>query len=339
MYSIKRLTSKREEDIKKLTSPLNTPVLFLIFNRPDTTWKVFEVIRRVKPQKLFVAADGPRTEEPDEVKKCLEAREIATEIDWDCELKTLFRNQNLGCKVAVSSAIAWFFDHVEEGIILEDDCLPHPTFFRFCEELLARYKNDTRIMTISGDNFQFGKQRIRNSYYFSRYPHVWGWATWRRTWQKYDAGIKLWPTIQNGGWLRDILQNRKTEEYWYDIFDNVYNNIYDTWDYQLVFSCLINNGLNIVSNINLITNIGFGCNATHTIKKNKLSEIPFAKMNFPLVHPRLIIRDSLADEVIEKEHFNKLSIITRIKNKIWNIVACKIRYVALQLLYLPVILY
>jgi hypothetical protein len=304
-----------------LTSPLNAPVLFLIFNRPDTTWKVFEVIRMVKPQKLFVAADGPRSEKPNELEKCMEARKIATAVDWDCEIKTLFRDQNLGCKFAVSSAIDWFFDHVEEGIILEDDCLPHPTFFRFCEEMLARYRNDTRIMMVSGDNFQFGKQRTQDSYYFSRYPHIWGWATWRRTWQKYDVGIRQWPIIKNGGGLKDILKNRKVEEYWNDIFDGVYNNTYDTWDYQLLFTCLINNKLNIVPNANLITNIGFGRDASRTTRKNKLSEIPLAEMRFPLMHPQFIIRDTLADEVTEREQFTKPSLMKRIVNKIWKTIA------------------
>jgi hypothetical protein len=304
-----------------LTSLLNTPVLLLIFNRPDTTRKVFEVIREVKPVRFFVAADGQRSEKPDELEKCMEARKIATAVDWDCEIKTLFRNQNLGCKFAVSSAIDWFFDHVEEGIILEDDCLPHTIFFRFCEELLARYRNDTRIMMVSGDNFQFGKQCNRDSYYYSRYAHIWGWATWRRTWQNYDVGIRQWPILKNGGWLKDILKNRKVEEYWNDIFDGVYNNTYDTWDYQLLFTCLINNGLNIVPNANLVTNIGFGPDATRTTRKNKLSEIPLAEMRFPLVHPQLIIRDSLADEATEREQFTKPSLMKRIVNKIWKTIA------------------
>jgi hypothetical protein len=173
----------------------NTPVLFLIFNRPNTTEQVFEAIAKAKPRCLFVAADGPRTDKEGEAEKCQAVRDIIKRVDWDCEVKTLFREQNLGCKEAVSSAITWFFEQVEEGIILEDDCLPSDSFFSFCAELLEKYRDDKRIMMISGDNFQDGIQRGDASYYFSSVPWIWGWATWRRAWRLYDREMQTFPSF------------------------------------------------------------------------------------------------------------------------------------------------
>ena len=167
-----------------------SPILFLIFNRPETTKKVFSAIKEVQPPRLYIAADGPRSEQPDEADHCELARTIATKVDWDCEVKTLFRDQNLGIRIAVSQAIDWFFEQEPEGIILEDDCLPDQSFFWFCKELLEKYRNDTRIMHIGGTNFQFGKNRTNYSYYFSRYAHIWGWASWRRAWEYYDEKLK-----------------------------------------------------------------------------------------------------------------------------------------------------
>ncbi len=299
--------------------PLKTAVLFLIFNRPDTTKQVFEAIRQAKPPRLYVAADGPRDSRSGEDEKVKAVRDsVMDHIDWDCEFKTLFREKNLGCKYAVSSGINWFFENEEMGIVLEDDCFPHPSFFRFCEELLERYREDERIGIISGDNFQFGKRRTQDSYYFSRYTHIWGWASWRRTWQKYDVGMKLWPTIKEGGWLSDILQNKKQVKYWQNIFEAVYNNKIDTWDYQLNFACWINATLNIMPSDNLVSNIGFGVDASRTTQKNKFSEMQVIEMGFPLVHPQIIIRDVLADNITEKGQFVSPSIASRIKNKIWR---------------------
>lgn len=298
------------------------PILLTIFNRPETTRQVFEAIRAAKPPRLYVAADGPRDSRPGEDAKVKDVRDyVMGHIDWDCEVKTLFRDKNLGCKYAVSGGIDWFFENEEMGIILEDDCLPHPTFFRFCEELLERYRNDERIMMISGDNFQIGKRRTHDSYYFSRYTHIWGWASWRRTWQKYDVGMKQWPTVKDGEWLSDILQNKKLIKYWHDIFESVFNNKIDTWDYQLNFACLINSMLNIMPNDNLISNIGFGADALRTTKKNRLTEIPVSEMRFPLLHPPMIIRDALADSMIERDQFTKHFIISRIAKKIGRMIA------------------
>jgi hypothetical protein len=306
--------------------PLKTAVLFLIFNRPDTTKQVFEAIRKAKPPRLYIAADGPRSDKPGEAEKVEETRRIATQVDWDCEVKTLFREKNLGCRVGVSSGIDWFFENEEEGIILEDDCLPSQSFFWFCEELLERFRTDERIFIISGDNFQFGKRRTSESYYFSRYTHIWGWASWRRTWQKYDVEMKLWPTVRDGKWLYDILQDRKDVNYWQNIYERVFNNKIDTWDYQVNFSCWVNSSLNIIPNNNLVSNIGFGADSTHTADGNSpFFKIPHCELSFPLKHPTIMVRDALADGITKRDQFSTPFIVVRIVQKIRLVLVSVVR--------------
>jgi len=296
---------------KKLT----TPILFLIFNRPDTTQRVFDEIRKARPTKLFIAADGPRKNKEGEKEKCEQTRKIIEQIDWDCKAKTLFRNKNLGCKMAISSAIDWFFENVEEGIILEDDCLPDQSFFWFCQELLEKYKTDKRIFVISGDNFLFGHKRTNYSYYFSRYTHCWGWATWRRAWQYYDGEMKIWPEIKNENWLKDILENSSAVKYWSDIFQHAYENKIDTWDYPWTFSCWIQSGLTIIPNVNLISNIGFRAESTHTKYRSRFANMSVTDMDFPLRHPPFVIKNREADNFVQKTHF-ELNIFLRIIKKI-----------------------
>lgn len=294
---------------------MNGPLLFLIFNRLDSTRRVFEVIRSVKPPRLYIAGDGPRSNQPGENETVKVIRNyVLDKIDWDCEVKTLFQEKNLGCRYAVSTGVDWFFENEEKGIILEDDCLPHPSFFRFCEELLDQYSNDKRIWTISGDNFQFGKRRTSESYYFSRHTHIWGWASWRRTWQMYDVKMEKWPMVKNNGWLNDILLDRKQVKYWHDIFESVYKGKIDTWDYQLTFACWINSAVNILPNSNLVSNIGFGDRATHTTRVSRFSNMPVSEMTFPLKHPPIIVRDSLNDRATEFGQFNKSFIVSKLIN-------------------------
>lgn len=180
---------------------MNCPVLFLIFNRPDTTRKVFAEIRRAKPARLYIAADGPRKERTTDIALCEQTRDIINEIDWPCQSYTLYRKENLGCKLAVSSAINWFFEREESGIILEDDCLPHPTFFKFCEIMLERYKDDTRVMHIGGSNFQEGMIRGDGDYYYSKWTPVWGWASWRRAWKNYDVNMVKWIEFKKNNYV------------------------------------------------------------------------------------------------------------------------------------------
>jgi len=295
---------------------MEAPILFLIFNRPDTTKGVFEAIRKAKPPKLFVAADGPRPDKPSEWEKCQKVREIATAVDWDCEVKTLFRDSNLGCKVGVSRAIDWFFQHVEEGIILEDDCLPDQSFFSFCQELLEYYRNDTRIMHISGNNFQSGQTRGCGSYYFSKYAHIWGWATWRRAWLFYDLAIKTLPKFIQQRGIESVFQNAKVQKYWFNNLLAVFNGKKDTWDYQWNYSIWSQNGLCILPNANLVTNIGFGAGATHTKDENLPQlHVSIEKMRFPLNHPFFVIRDEFADSYTDKHIFCKRHLLIRLINR------------------------
>jgi hypothetical protein len=280
---------------------LGTAVLFLVFNRPETTRQVFDAIRRAGPPRLYVAADGPRDNHPGEHERCDLVREIATAVDWPCEVKTLFREKHLGCGVAVSAAIDWFFEHESEGIILEDDCLPDQSFFRFCEEMLERYRTEPSVMMISG-GFYLGEQyEIAGSYFFSKHVDIWGWASWRRAWQHNDPKIALWPNLRDSDWLMRIGNgHRDFGEFWTEVFDTVHGGRLDTWDYQWVFSCWLQNGLTIVPSKNLIKNIGFGDGATHT-KSNggRLSTQPLETISFPLEHPDAVKRDHVADRWID----------------------------------------
>lgn len=300
-------------------SPLITPVLFLIFNRPVTTQKVFNAIRQAKPRQLFVAADGPREDKEGEKKKCEQSREIIEQVDWDCEVKTLFRDKNLGCKIAVSSAIDWFFENVEEGIILEDDCLPSQSFFWFCQELLVYYRNDTRIMHIGGcPHVVIDNKRNNSSYYFSKYSHIWGWATWRRAWKYYDVNLSLWPKAKLSKRYFDMFHDKREAYFRKKIWDKTYNNFIDTWDYQWLFAVRSQSGLSILPIKNLINNIGFGEEATHT---KQIPEGFFEKkyeIYFPIQHPEFVLIDSSADAIYAKRTY-KTNIIKRLLSKVKKI--------------------
>ncbi|GHV50926.1 hemolytic protein HlpA [Deltaproteobacteria bacterium] len=235
---------------------MSVPVLFLIFNRPETTGQVFAAIREARPERLYIAADGPRPRKEGEDALCARTRRIAQEVDWPCEVKTLFRKRNLGCALAVSSAVTWFFRQESEGVILEDDVLPHPDFFYFCAELLARYRNTPEVMLISGNNFQLGLQRGEASYYFSRFPHIWGWASWARAWKFFDLSMPgfggfmrapaLWPT--------DIPEIK----YHWQLLQAALDGRIDTWDCAWAYAIFRQNGLSALPNHNLARNIGFG---------------------------------------------------------------------------------
>jgi len=281
-----------------------TPILFLIFNREDNTQRVFDAIRLQKPKYLFVAADGARSNKPGEAEKCQRTRNIIKQIDWNCELKTLFRNENLGCKMAVSSAITWFFEHVEQGIILEDDCLPDPSFFPFCEELLDKYKDDTRIGLISGNNFLPEIIDKGLSYDFCSCSHIWGWASWRRVWKNYDVNFPFWEEQRT---KRSLLFCNKREEIYFSSFipDAIYNrNNTNTWDTQFWFTLRLQNQLSIYPAVNLVTNIGLGDpDASHTSKKKKKQLVPVSGINFPLKHPQYVLRNKKIDDATIKKLF------------------------------------
>lgn len=243
---------------------LNTPILFLVFNRPKETAIVFEAIRKAQPKQLFVSADGPRANRSDDSENAKAVRAIVDGVDWECDVKTNYREHNLGCRNAVSDGITWFFNNVEEGIILEDDCLPHPTFFSYCETLLKYYKDDAKVMHIGANNFQNGASRSDGSYYFSKIPHIWGWASWRRAWQYYDVNMKGLDSFIKSEAMEVPFKNTFEKTYWLQTFKRVQRGEIDTWDYQWTYALLKNNGKAITPQNNLVTNIGFGGEATHT---------------------------------------------------------------------------
>lgn len=299
----------------------DTPLLLIIWRRPDALRQLIQAIRQVRPISLFVACDGPRLDRPRESDKVAACRLlIENSIDWPCQIKTLYSSVNLGCRLGVSQAIDWFFDNVEEGIILEDDCIPHSDFFYYSAALLKRYRHDTRIWSISGNNFQDGRCRGAASYYFSRYSHCWGWATWRRCWDTYDSTLSEWPAIRDSSLLCSILVDSAERRYWKKIWNRLY--LYgkpNTWDYQWTFSCMINNGLTVLPNVNLVDNIGFGLDATHTHQASGLPRTPgvdgLGLQSIPLVHPDFIVADREADLYTFYHHF-KGTYPSRILNRL-----------------------
>lgn len=258
---------------------LETPLLFLIFNRPAPTARVFEVIRAQRPRQLFIAADGARDDRLGEAELVRQTRAIATHVDWACEVKTLFRDTNLGCGAAVSQAITWFFDHVEEGIILEDDCLPHPDFFPYCQTLLQRYRHEPRIATIAGTHFLPAELAYQHSHYVSKYFQMWGWATWRRTWQDYDFALSKLSEAEWQALLKRIHPIPAEAGYWNEIYKTLQTSTVDTWDFQMLFSCWRTGGHHVMPGRNLISNLGYGVDATHTNFASPMGNLP----TFPLV--------------------------------------------------------
>ncbi len=280
-----------------------SPVAFFIFNRPDTTAQVFGRIAAARPSKLFVVADGPRPGHPGDAEACAAAREITERIDWPCDVRRDYAAANVGCGLRVAGGIDWVFQQTEEAIILEDDCLPDPTFFPFCDELLSRFRDDQRIMAICGDNFQGGRTRTRYSYYFSMICHPWGWATWRRAWRHFDHGMTLWPEMRENGWLGDLLGDSYAERYWTEIFDAMLLRPVDIWDYAWLFACWSHGGLTALPNVNLVSNIGFDGRATHTRIPTPRAMVPAGKVSFPLLHQPFMVRDTRADRRTQRYYF------------------------------------
>ncbi len=289
------------------------PILFLIFNRPDTTLKVFNQIRKVKPKKLFIAADGPR-EKVDDVENCRLARNIVNQIDWDCEVKTLFRKENLGCGKAVSSAINWFFEHVEEGIILEDDCLADFSFFNFCRLMLDKYRYEQKVMMICGTNYFFNKVKSKDSYFFSKYYSVWGWATWKRAWSLFDLKMLQWKKLKNTDFFKKISRDKHVRSFWEEHFDMIINNKIDTWDFPWSFTCFLNDGLAVVPFNNLVSNIGLeGAHANGSIGSSHF--MPTKKIELSDIKHPMKIKSNLKMIKFTYKNLKKMKVIGRFSMK------------------------
>jgi hypothetical protein len=290
--------------INKASYETKSAVLFVVFNRPDTTSQVFEQIRIAKPRRLYLAADGPRKNFPDDTLSCIQTKEIVQNVDWECEVKTLFREENLGCKNGVSAAVTWFFDQEEEGIILEDDCLPANGFFKFCDTLLEKYRNDTRIRHITGCNLQQGKKWGDGSYYFSNRTHVWGWAGWRRAWKDYDKNLDKYDANEIRDKMQNIYPDPVVVDCWVNIFKELKEGKINSWAYQLDFINFFNNGLIIIPNENLISNIGFRANATNTFDVDSVfANVPLSDIE-DILDPLFIVPEKQADLFIINNHFN-----------------------------------
>ena len=294
----------------------------MVFNRPDTTAQVFEAIRQAKPPRLYVAADGPREGREGEAERVAKVRQIATAVDWPCEVKTLFRDKNLGCKFAVSSAITWFFEEEDQGIILEDDCLPSQSFFWFCEAMLNKYKNDESIYVISGHNRLPEDICIKEDYVFCKYSSIWGWASWASVWKNYDVGISTWPVVRKR-LIKNISTHIPTQRFWNNVFDKTYNREIDTWDYQLLFLMLSNSAMGILPRLNLVSNIGFGPDATHTfimpasLVNNKAFDISPPFKNDVSASSKLSVNKYMDESV-----FSLPNIFVRIFNRMIKFIRC-----------------
>lgn len=267
---------------------------------------MFEAIRQARPPRLYVAADGPRRGHAGEAERCLEVRRLATAVDWPCAVHTLFRDDNLGCRRGVSEGIGWFFEHEEEGIVLEDDILPQPSFFPYCEALLERYRDDKRVAMISGCNLVADRHPVGTSYFFSIHNHIWGWASWRRAWQHYDVEMTAWPQWDANGGLRQWLADSPcATHYWRALFNRMVRREIDTWDYQWTFACWHMQGLTALPAHNLTLNLGFGPDATHTVKDAPdyvRRSLP-RDLRWPLSHPSVVTADALADRTIQRHVF------------------------------------
>ncbi|MHB8913395.1 MAG: hypothetical protein ACYC4I_00025 [Minisyncoccota bacterium] len=280
----------------------SVPVLFVIFNRPDTAQKVFDEIRKAQPKYLYVAADGPREGNEKDERLCRESRAIIGQVDWPCEVKTLFRDKNLGCKMGVSSAISWFFENVEAGIILEDDCVPHQSFFRFAGDMLEKYKDEERVMMVTGLN-PVNTYKTSTSYYFSRHFSIWGWATWRRAWQKYDIDMREWPRVKVEG-LEKYYPDPYARSSMEEAFEKTYLGKIDTWDAQWALTGLVHDGLCIVPARNLISNIGlYGVHFSGEASFHQ--NLPtFDIYQQTLVHPVRIKENATYDSTLYKKTFH-----------------------------------
>ena len=285
---------------------MRTPVIFLVFNRPDLTAAVFERIRAARPPELLVVCDGPRAGIVDEPEKVAAVREIIERgVDWPCQVHREYAVENMGCRDRVASGLTWAFSKVEEAIVIEDDCLPEPSFFGFCEELLERYREDSRIMHIAGTNLAAPYLRLRASYWFSHQPAIWGWASWRRAWQHYDLEMRAWD--ERSREFRTSFASRWEAQYWLPIVDlaRYQGKKATTWDFAWMFACRVRRGMCIMPTNNLVQNIGFGDSASHTTDSNPRHQIPSRPVGV-LRHPARIAWNRFADELVTRAYAGEL---------------------------------
>ena len=289
------------------------PVLFIVFNRLDTVKQSFEAIRSAKPSRLYIAADGPRKDHEGEKERCEEVRHwVLSHVDWDCEVHQRFQETNVGCGHHPSDAITWLFENEDRGIILEDDCVASLSFFPFVDEMLERYKDDNNISIICGSNFDGAHQfQAKNAdYFFSKISYTWGWATWKRNWMDYDYTMQAWGKMNRSRLLKWLFDEPEYREYWRYIFDTTVKiQPQDIWDYQFFFSCYKKRQMSIVPNVNLISNIGDGTDATHTMKSEGRLGIEYGELSFPLRHPEKKYRNEAYDNLLQETCYGRVAVV------------------------------
>lgn len=273
---------------------MKTPILLITYKRPDTTQIVFDRIRAIKPQKLYVARNSPK--DADDTMFCENVKKIVSTVDWECDFRLNLYDKHYPVGESICKAIDWFFDNEEYGIIVEDDCVLSLSFFKFCEDLLELYKNDNRIATICAPSMPYNNRNLQYSYSFSKYGHTWGWGTWKRVWQNYDYKMKLWPKFLNEGWMKMLYPDPWQRKHLENIYTKHFNK-QSTWDYQFAFYSQSNGYLHIIPKVNLVSNIGFGDSSAHNKSKSTFHNRETDELTFPLIHPPFILADSIADDI------------------------------------------
>lgn len=286
---------------------MDIPVVLIMYHRPDMTAKVISSLRDVKPSEIFVIADGPKN--PADAENCKKTRGLIDSIDWKCKIYKNYSSKNLGLRERVVSGLNWVFTKVDKAIILEDDLSIDKSFYRFCAEMLYKYKDNKKIISITGDNFLFGKYKTKDSYFFSKYTYSWGWATWRRAWKLYDDTMHDWPELKKHKTFKNILRGYVAKAYWTKIFDLTYQRKINSWAYCWTYTSFARNMLTIVPSYNLVSNIGFGSGATHTSLRSNVFGIPISTMDFPMRHPKEVVHNSDADSVIERNLYFRPRIV------------------------------
>jgi GR25 family glycosyltransferase involved in LPS biosynthesis len=295
---------------------MNTPIALIIYHRPEMTAKVINSLREIKATEIFIIADGPKNEL--DAERCKETRALINSIDWKCKIYKNYSPKNLGLRKRVVSGLDWVFSKVDRAIILEDDLVVDKSFYRFCEEMLEKYKNNTRIISVAGDNFLFDKYKIKESYFFSRYTYPWGWATWRRAWKLYDDTMRNWPGIKKLKVLKNSIKEFGILTYWSKVFDLIYQRNIDSWAYCWTYTAFVNSMLSVVPYVNLVSNVGIGKGATHTLIKSKVFGMPTLEMHFPLRYAKKVVRDSRADLIIERNlYLTQRSVIVLILQSVF----------------------
>jgi hypothetical protein len=313
--------------MNNLEERYDIPIVIMVFNRPKHTRILLSILSQLRPTQLFVVADGPRDFISSDFELCQEVRNIIDcMVDWPCKLYKNFREDNLGCGLSPARGVDWVFEYVDRVIILEDDCLPSASFFLFCREGLNRFAKNDKVMMISGNNHLLNKKNIDDSYFFSINTQTHGWATWKRAWKKYDFYMSDWPRWRSLYWLYSMHRDVKYALKWLKLFDEVYKNAnskvkYDCWDFQWTYACWKNKALNVIPKKNLVSNIGYGDDATHaTPPDHPLSNLVAEELSFPLNHPAKIEQDRVADAVLARNVYGNYSIIFKVWRKLKKLV-------------------